>query len=532
MTKLLNKIIIGNAPLKSDAFPLFYGQFAYFAFNINEAQDMDKRRKRYNLKVASEDKTEAVDAVKDVEIEDKVENAGDADSADKTHAIDTSGSEDSSLDDSSESNSDKESFGSKRQDERKDLESGDTVERNHTVRDNGSGYDLNEDFDDDQDDDDDDQDEESVGFNRANVNRIKKMILATVAALIIIPTVISICLFVKVMRLEKELDDYKKRAYAEEVSKENDLAVATKADAESADNNPSGGQDTGFGSLHQKSLDEQISMYSEVKNDLLQSNEAGNTSELQIVDRDITENVLEDTSSTEEISKEAVEKESVLSSKELVKPLNLNGKKVYITFDDGPSSCTGEILDILKEKDVQATFFVVGKDEKFYPEYQRIVDEGHTLAMHSYTHDYGKIYASIDAFKEDVEKLHKLLLDVTGYDAKLYRFPGGSSNEVSSVDMKKCAAYLKEKGYIYFDWNAQNGDAVEYYISPEELNQNVMGFVRSNEGDSVILMHDLETHHNTVEALPDLIDQLKAEGYEILPLTTDTTPVRHRDLDK
>ena len=123
--------------------------------------------------------------------------------------------------------------------------------------------------------------------------------------------------------------------------------------------------------------------------------------------------------------------------------------------------------------------------------------------------------------------MHDLIYNVTGYDAWLYRFPGGSSNKVSGVNIQDCMKYLDENGYVYFDWNAQNGDAVSYYISPDQLNYNVMGFVRSNPGDTVVLMHDLGSHHNTVEALPYLIDTLKAEGYEILPITRDTTPVRH-----
>ena len=123
--------------------------------------------------------------------------------------------------------------------------------------------------------------------------------------------------------------------------------------------------------------------------------------------------------------------------------------------------------------------------------------------------------------------MHDLIYNVTGYDAWLYRFPGGSSNKVSGVNIQDCMKYLDENGYVYFDWNAQNGDAVSYYISPDQLNYNVMGFVRNNPGDTVVLMHDLGSHHNTVEALPYLIDTLKAEGYEILPITRDTTPVRH-----
>ena len=110
-------------------------------------------------------------------------------------------------------------------------------------------------------------------------------------------------------------------------------------------------------------------------------------------------------------------------------------KRAYLTFDDGPSGNTGEILDILDANDVKATFFVVGRGDEYYDTYRDIVGRGHTLALHSYTHDYDKIYASLDDFAEDIEELRNLLYDVTGVNCVYYRFPGGSSNTVSKVDM-------------------------------------------------------------------------------------------------
>lgn len=109
-------------------------------------------------------------------------------------------------------------------------------------------------------------------------------------------------------------------------------------------------------------------------------------------------------------------------------------RKVYLTFDDGPSGNTGEILDILAEYDVKATFFVVGKEEeKYQPLYKRIVEEGHTLAMHSYSHKYDEIYQSKESFAADLSKLQEFLYDTTGVWCRYCRFPGGSSNTVSRV---------------------------------------------------------------------------------------------------
>lgn len=205
-----------------------------------------------------------------------------------------------------------------------------------------------------------------------------------------------------------------------------------------------------------------------------------------------------------------------------------NGRKVYLTFDDGPSIYTGEILDILNANDVKATFFVVYSDNKdVWPYYNRIVDEGHTLAMHSYSHVYNKIYASEESFDEDVSLIHDFLLEQTGVDCKYYRFPGGSSNSVSCVDIRELMGYLYSRGITYFDWNALSGDAVNVALSSSELNDTVMGYVRNNTEDSIVLLHDLENNHATVEGLQELIDTLKSEGYEICPIDERTTPVQH-----
>ncbi len=203
-------------------------------------------------------------------------------------------------------------------------------------------------------------------------------------------------------------------------------------------------------------------------------------------------------------------------------------QKVYLTFDDGPSIYTDEILDILKENDVKATFFVVYTDDKsLWPMYKRIVDEGHTLAMHSYSHVYKEIYASDEAFRQDVALIHDFLYEQTGVDCTYYRFPGGSSNQVSGVDIQDLIGYLYTDGITYYDWNALSEDAVDVSLTPEELNENVMESVRTNEKDSIVLLHDLKNNPATMESLQALIDTLKSEGYEICPIDEDTKPVQH-----
>ena len=209
-----------------------------------------------------------------------------------------------------------------------------------------------------------------------------------------------------------------------------------------------------------------------------------------------------------------------------------NGKTVYITFDDGPSPYTDKILDILAEKNVKATFFVVNTGEQYYDSMKRIVDEGHTIAMHSNSHIYSEIYSDLPSFKNDVTSIHDLIYSVTGFNTKYYRFPGGSTNQVSNVPIRDCIEYLNEKGYVYFDWNALNDDTVNLSLSADELNSRALGYVRRNSGDTILLLHDLEHHEGTVEALPTLIDTLIEEGYSIAAIDDDTPLIRHFSIDE
>lgn len=204
-----------------------------------------------------------------------------------------------------------------------------------------------------------------------------------------------------------------------------------------------------------------------------------------------------------------------------------NAKKVYLTFDDGPSQNTELILDILKEYNVKATFFVIGSNNEYSRSlYKRIVDEGHTIALHSYTHRYSKIYASLDAYKEDLQKISDLVYDATGVRSKFIRFPGGSSNKVSHVSMRDIIKYVVGEGYTYFDWNVINGDATGKAYTVDELVENVFNDCGKYD-TNIILMHDAESKTSTVEALPKILDRLIEEGYLILPIDENTTPIQH-----
>lgn len=203
-------------------------------------------------------------------------------------------------------------------------------------------------------------------------------------------------------------------------------------------------------------------------------------------------------------------------------------RKVYLTFDDGPSSNTDNILDILDTYGVKATFFVTGKEgAKAEASYRRIVEEGHTLGMHSYTHDYSVIYASEEAFMEDMEKLQHYLYDVTGVQSTYIRFPGGSSNKVSDVDMRLLITDVHEAGMEYFDWNVSSQDASSKPLTKEEILDNCLNSIERFQ-NCIILMHDAGSKDSTVEALPELIEHIQAmEHTELLPITEDTVPVWH-----
>ena len=202
--------------------------------------------------------------------------------------------------------------------------------------------------------------------------------------------------------------------------------------------------------------------------------------------------------------------------------------RVYLTFDDGPSIYTDDILDILAEYNVKATFFVVGRENTAsYARYLRIVEEGHTLGMHSYSHVYSDIYASPESFAEDTQRIRSLLEDVTRQTPVFYRFPGGSSNDVSRTDVRELAEYLESQGIIYFDWNVSSGDAGKIPLTSDQIVRNALSGIESRD-TTVILLHDAASKRSTVYALPQIIETLQSmDNVEILPITYDTAVIHH-----
>ena len=202
-------------------------------------------------------------------------------------------------------------------------------------------------------------------------------------------------------------------------------------------------------------------------------------------------------------------------------------RKVYLTFDDGPSSNTGKILDILDDYNVKATFFVNGRTDKHSIKmYKRIVNEGHTIGMHSYTHRYNQVYASREAFEKDFFRIRKLIYDTTGVKSVYYRFPGGRSNKVSNTNISDLISFIDKEKVTYFDWNVMSGDAVSNELKSSQIIENVMSDVIKYK-TSVVLMHDAANKDSTVAALPALIQKLQKEGDLLLPIDKDTRLIQH-----
>ncbi|MCR4802232.1 MAG: polysaccharide deacetylase [Lachnospiraceae bacterium] len=300
---------------------------------------------------------------------------------------------------------------------------------------------------------------------KKRVQRLKKMIVATIIIFLLLPSILCVALWIRLARFEKRYNDFLK-------TNEMQYAKMKKLEDEK---------------------EEKVEKVEKVDGKAL-------AAEVESTDP-VPTNIPE------------VEDQTLIE-----------GKKVYLTFDDGPSQNTEQILDILKENDVKATFFVIGHtDEHSLDMYKRIVDEGHTLAMHSYSHQYAKIYKSVKAFAKDMNSLSDLLYTVTGERTHFIRFPGGSSNTVSAGDMTDFIRYANRAGYVYFDWNTINGDATGQNLTDNEMINNVMSNVNIFT-NSVVLMHDCAGKEQTVKTLPKIINKLKKKHVTMLPIN-DTTPL-------
>ena len=318
-----------------------------------------------------------------------------------------------------------------------------------------------------------DQENTEKNRRRRRVNRLKKLILGSILCMIVIPVFCAVFLGIKVVSLKQQVEE----------------------------------------------LSDRLRMY---ENGQVQDGTGKNT-------------IAEMLGNPDSADGEAISDPETVSDHRSQQPLRENEEtddmiSVYLTFDDGPSAETDRILDILKEYNVKATFFVIGKtDENSVKAYQRIVEEGHTLGMHSYSHQYAQVYASREAFEDDLTSLQDYLFSITGMESTFYRFPGGSSNKVSKIPMSDLIQCLEERNITYFDWNVSSGDESGTQLSSQTIINNVMSGINGTLKNYVVLFHDSAAKKTTVDALPEILEQLQAmEHTQILPITGDTDPVQHR----
>jgi peptidoglycan/xylan/chitin deacetylase (PgdA/CDA1 family) len=206
------------------------------------------------------------------------------------------------------------------------------------------------------------------------------------------------------------------------------------------------------------------------------------------------------------------------------------GKTIYLTFDDGPSaSITPSLLKILKEEGVKATFFVINHDDSLNYLIKQEYDEGHKIALHSYTHNYSYVYSSIDNYFNDLNSIREKVHNITGEYTNIIRFPGGSSNTVSrayySGIMSILTKQVEEKGFYYFDWNVSSGDAGGSDNAAEVYDSVVNNLIYKN---NVVLMHDFEGNYKTLNAIRDIIRFGKQNGYTFKTIDESTYGAHHR----
>ena len=226
-----------------------------------------------------------------------------------------------------------------------------------------------------------------------------------------------------------------------------------------------------------------------------------------------------------DLSKDSTEK----TDEEASEPAPVSGNRVvYLTFYAGPGNYTAKLLDILKKYNVKATFFVTckGADDLIKREF----NEGHTVGLHTCSHVYD-IYSSVDTYFNDLNSISNRVSKLTGEEAKLIRFPGGSSNTVSAQYKKGIMTTLtsevEKRGYTYFDWNVASRDT-ENASSAEAVYQNVINGINNRGAGSfsVVLQHDVKSY--SVDAVEKIIQYGLSNGYEFRALSSDSPTTHHR----
>ncbi len=198
---------------------------------------------------------------------------------------------------------------------------------------------------------------------------------------------------------------------------------------------------------------------------------------------------------------------------------------VYLTFDDGPSTLTSQVLDTLDAYDIDATFFIVGSsltDPENAALLSQAYADGHSIGVHTQSGDYATIYASVEDYLADFYTVWMRIYEITGEKTQIFRFAGGSINTYNSTIYQEIIAEMTRRGFVYYDWNISAGDETSA-LSASEIYTNAT----SNDTDNNIflLLHDGDSAQNTISALPDIIEYYMEEGYAFSPITARVKPV-------
>ncbi len=200
---------------------------------------------------------------------------------------------------------------------------------------------------------------------------------------------------------------------------------------------------------------------------------------------------------------------------------------IYLTFDDGPSENTLLILSTLDKYDIKATFFVKGaKTERDKEILRKIVDSGNTIGIHSISHDYEKIYDSVESFLDDLNNTYNNIYEVTGIKPDILRFPGGSINSFNKHSFIDIFAEVKRRGFVYFDWNVSGDDTAKDADWTSIYNNILKGIKNQRRG--IILLHDSANMDNTASVLEDIILGLKARGFSFDKLSNNIMPINFK----
>lgn len=198
---------------------------------------------------------------------------------------------------------------------------------------------------------------------------------------------------------------------------------------------------------------------------------------------------------------------------------------VYLTFDDGPSDRTLDILEILDRYDIKATFFFSGGNgEKEQDIMKRAAEAGHTVGVHSISHDYEKVYANVESYLDDFYETYMSIYNATGIKPQIFRFPGGSINNYNRFTYMQIIAEMTRRGFVYYDWNVSGEDAV-HGANWTSIYNNIISGIQSNTADrAIVLLHDSQSKEATVLVLEDVIDKLLADGYKFDKLDNTVNP--------